>query len=525
MTGMQAIREALRRLARRTGESNPDVPPSVASPVRRFAIYPYLAGVCFPLAMWVQNLSEEPRLVDVGVIFAISCAVVLISDFSLRRLRWAAAPHSVLLTLVVVGFFAYGHASQWCADFGAMDRHVAPLWAILFLFLTSVCWHLRDSRFLDTTARFLRTTAGFLLALQLAGAARYASASWRESAEGRALPKTQSTHGSDDFGADADYPDIYYIILDAYARDDVLQELYHFDNSPFIEAIKAKGFYVVDQARANYAQTRLSLASSMDMNYLPAIAENADYDAHHPTFRRLRKSGAAVQCLRKKGYRYRYVGSRHYPSNDAADEEFYYGGTNGDFVLTFIATTALEIVRDALRIGDWFDDDWEFHEFQFDHIPHVPESTPSFTFAHVCSPHHPYLYDRNGRLPQVVHREESTPKDYLEQLRYLNQEVLQLVDEIDRVSQGKAVIILQADHGSDFQGMPTRPSATQLAERMSIFHAVKAPPEVQRRLYSTMTPVNTFRLVFAGLFGDTLPRLPDRSFYSSYDTPFRFVTY
>ena len=42
------------------------------------------------------------------------------------------------------------------------------------------------------------------------------------SADGLSLPKDQPP------------PDIYYIILDAYARDDSLLEDYGFDNSPFL---------------------------------------------------------------------------------------------------------------------------------------------------------------------------------------------------------------------------------------------------------------------------------------------------
>ena len=37
-------------------------------------------------------------------------------------------------------------------------------------------------------------------------------------------------------------PDVYYIILDAYSRDDVLQEDLGFDNSDFISNMKAMGF-------------------------------------------------------------------------------------------------------------------------------------------------------------------------------------------------------------------------------------------------------------------------------------------
>ena len=46
-------------------------------------------------------------------------------------------------------------------------------------------------------------------------------------------------------------PDIYYIILDGYARADILEELYNYDNSEFLEFLEQRGFFVADQGRAN----------------------------------------------------------------------------------------------------------------------------------------------------------------------------------------------------------------------------------------------------------------------------------
>ena len=42
--------------------------------------------------------------------------------------------------------------------------------------------------------------------------------------------------------------DIYVIIVDAYARADVLTQRYQFDNAPFLEALRARGFYVAEEA-------------------------------------------------------------------------------------------------------------------------------------------------------------------------------------------------------------------------------------------------------------------------------------
>ena len=63
-------------------------------------------------------------------------------------------------------------------------------------------------------------------------------------------------------------PDIYFIVLDGYARADVLSSLYNFDNSGFINFLTDKGFYVAKNSRSNYHRTQLSLASAINSEYL-----------------------------------------------------------------------------------------------------------------------------------------------------------------------------------------------------------------------------------------------------------------
>ena len=41
---------------------------------------------------------------------------------------------------------------------------------------------------------------------------------------------------------DASHPDVYYVILDGYARADALATHYGFDNEPFLSALRDRGF-------------------------------------------------------------------------------------------------------------------------------------------------------------------------------------------------------------------------------------------------------------------------------------------
>jgi len=62
-------------------------------------------------------------------------------------------------------------------------------------------------------------------------------------------------------------PDVYYIILDEYAREDVLMMI-GYDNSDFIDKLRDRDFYIANKSTSNYAWTCCSLPSSLNMSYV-----------------------------------------------------------------------------------------------------------------------------------------------------------------------------------------------------------------------------------------------------------------
>ena len=73
-------------------------------------------------------------------------------------------------------------------------------------------------------------------------------------------------------------PDIYYIILDGYARSDVMKDLFNFDNEPFLKRLEQKGFYIARRSTSNYCQTPLSLSSSLNAVYLDDLVKGLGAD-------------------------------------------------------------------------------------------------------------------------------------------------------------------------------------------------------------------------------------------------------
>jgi hypothetical protein len=71
-------------------------------------------------------------------------------------------------------------------------------------------------------------------------------------------------------------PDIYVIVLDSYARSDVLMDSFDYDNQPFTQALTKLGFVVPQCSMSNYAYTAFSMSSMFNMNYLDAFFPNLD---------------------------------------------------------------------------------------------------------------------------------------------------------------------------------------------------------------------------------------------------------
>jgi hypothetical protein len=88
--------------------------------------------------------------------------------------------------------------------------------------------------------------------------------------------------------ATGEAPHVFYVILDAYARHDVLAEHYGFDNTPFLEALRERGFYVAAGSESNYTMTSYSLTSSLNMSYIEDLREAARREGKRWSTRRLR---------------------------------------------------------------------------------------------------------------------------------------------------------------------------------------------------------------------------------------------
>ena len=491
--------------------------------------YPYLVALCFPLNLWLCNLSDAPSGRAVVATIVVTMLLTFLLSALARPFFQNRHARSMAVCLALICVFAYGLVFDPESWTGWRHRHFFVLWLPPFAMALGLLFRYRSVNFGRKLSGYFCTTAAILLLVQIVSAIPQFSAVQSE------LQQRLSPEQLDDWKianpgdpGQLPRPDIYYIIVDGYARKDSLERVLHFDNSEFISSLQERGFYVSDKAHSNYCHTHLSLPSSLSMQYLPV--ETANYEGNFVLdvreMHKWTKNCLVAQRLRRLGYRYRHAGSGFYfyRVDESADENLVYDKGSSDYLLEFVYTTAMGPVLGKASLLRFVFDYANFHEHQFKNIPRPKNnSAPLFTFAHICCPHPPYVFNRHGRRTDTRPNKNDAAA-YVEQLQYLNGRLLEMIDEIDRTSGNDAVIIIHADHGTWFWGYtPETPTRDQLFERMSILAAYRYPPEAEAELYSTITPVNSFRVLFNNLFGDSLPLLKDRALYSRGD--FQFTTY
>jgi hypothetical protein len=195
---------------------------------------------------------------------------------------------------------------------------------------------------------------------------------------------------------------------------------------------------------------------------------------------------------------------------------------------TTVAKAGLDAIRQSQESGEPASVDPQADHrdrilFVFDQLAQVPSlPSPKLVFVHVISPHPPMVFRADGSLISLGEFETTIESDmsgqkllaaYGDQVTYLNSRLLESVDAILAASRTPPIIIIQGDHGW---------ADRDHEDKMSILNAYNLPGEADNRLYPTITPVNSFRLVLDEYFGGSFEPLEDVSYFSDEIDTFEF---
>lgn len=502
------------------------------------AFHPFLLALYPPLALLANNISQmRPSEAWRAVVVFLAAGVVLY--VLLRLLLHNRQKAAMITSILFIALASYGQVYavlQTPAFFGGiLGRH--RILGPVYLVLTGLAvWGAMRSKMNPVTLTGLFNTISIAaLVIPLWQIGSYSLASYNSSVKNQSLLDQNGIHLT---AANNDRPDIYYIILDMYGRDDVLKSRYNFDNTEFLNQLEDLGFYVARCSTSNYDLTELSLASSLNMNYLDKlgsgfISGSTDRSALPP----LIQHSLTRKLLNGLGYSfinfatgYSFIEARDADQFLAPPEDRsgFFSPRLNPYESMLIKTTALDIISEiSSRLHQNITGDVALRqqhvtreEYLLQELPKLAEQPgQKFVYAHVLIPHPPFVFTKDGvdlHYPDSYESENRSPnpKEYAEgyknQLEYINAQMIPILKEIIANSKQPPIIILQGDHGVD-------------PKRSLELNAYYLPQNGASKLYPQITPVNSFRLIFDEYFGGSFNLLPDMNYFSIGQRPYDFT--
>ena len=524
------------------------------SGLKKYPFHPLALSIFPVLALLAANVSQV-LFADTVRTFAAALLMgaVLLLLFRLLTRDWHKA--AALASLALALFFSYGQLFSVLQGLRlgpvlvGRTAVLLPLWGLILVLCA--WWILRQRSPAEMTS-VLNIISLFLLVFPLYTVAGY----YVRAGLARNAQKTQpSLSFAGKFQGNP--PDVYYIILDMHGRSDVLQALYGYDDSWFIDALKQRGFYVASQSTSNYSSTLQSLSSSLNMEYINTLEQKyGPASTDREPLGLLIQNNAVMQAFRENGYRLGafqtddfytefHDADRYLKPSPAEVRKYLNARALDPFEAMLVRSTAFRILYDLdvlsseSAVKRTLETPYDQHRLTVLHtLEHLPDLSREpgawFVFAHIVSPHPPYIFGRTGE--KIAHdtpyslsapgRLDGGPrivKLYIDQLHYIDTQVLESIDRILARSETPPVIIIQGDHGPVSYFGEDEVRKGNMWEQHSILNAYYFPDGNYQALYPAITPVNSFRILLNTYFGGKYEMLPDENYFLPHARPYDFV--
>jgi hypothetical protein len=276
-----------------------------------FACLPAFMSAVYPLAVVIgTNIAVLP--ISTAIIardIALALGITGLLMWASRPLAPELVPRGIWVSSFTLLFCSYGVLAPLAASLGTVvntaSRKVAILYTLASIVIATLTVRPRTVRRRYPLA--LNVVAAVMLSLNVYAAGTVPrDGRWREAAAALTDPDTVRHSRA----PRAEARDIYYIVLDGLGRSDILRQYYGLNLDRFVEFLKNRGFFVAERAHSNYSQTYLSLASTLNMNYLDDLARVVGKDAEdRRPLEYLIRSNALMKFARDAGYEVIFIGS------------------------------------------------------------------------------------------------------------------------------------------------------------------------------------------------------------------------
>lgn len=508
---------------------------------RTVVLHPFLFAAYCVIGVYAQNVSQVPiswtfRALLILLFLTVGLYLILLWF-------WKDAQRAGFASTLFLAWLFMGHVYRLLSGWSPFWRTTVGGWIALLMIslpfgVLASGWIWKKIANKNTITNFLNVVSVVLIVVPLITIATVLP---RERSQIQTIRARQREAEIPVSASNRRAPDIYVIILDGYGRADFLQKTYGYDNSEFINFLKDQGFYVADRATSNYPQTELSLSSLLNFQYLDNYVSGFGDASGRGPLRELLQHTSFRRFLEKEGYRFVALPSAALFAQ-IRDADMYISLTPiniNEFEGLLISSSIVGVAVEAWGVNlpvQSYETHRQYVLFSLKTLKDVPKiAGPKFVFAHILSPHPPFIFDSSGNFVPPDYPYSSwdaslfpgSKEDYLigytDQMTFVNQKLQDAIDSILNSSARPPIIIMQGDHGPGAYYDMLKLNDSCLTERYSILNAYYFPDGDYELLYPEITPVNSLRVVLNQYFGANLELLADKNYFASWLSPYLFT--
>ena len=186
---------------------------------KEYIFHPFLLAIYPTLFLFTHNMAEVP-LKELAAPLIVAMTVVLLSWGLINTFSKNVRLSAMLVSVCLVFFFSYGHVNEYI-------KMIAIIWPGLLIILVYLLVKKREK--LHGITRFMNAISVIVIVISIIQAGMF---QLKKGAVSQNIGEAQTADALPVMNKEVESrPNILFIILDAYARADVLKEVYGYDNA------------------------------------------------------------------------------------------------------------------------------------------------------------------------------------------------------------------------------------------------------------------------------------------------------
>lgn len=515
-------------------------------------IHPFLVGIFPILIIYSQNIGRvEITELFLPVIIIVGLTIGLY--YFLKLILKNENKSAIIVTLILIMLFSYGHIYYLLSDVMidefdiGQNRYLIPAFGLVLGI--SIFFIIRARRVFDNATSILNVISIVFIIVAISNVALVGAeitscdkcSNQEFFYEARDFSDYFESHEFS-ISENQELPDVYYLILDEYARNDALIEYHDFSNHELTEFLEKKGFHIAKNSFANYPMSVQSIPAIMNMDYINFLADEIgtevrNYKPLNGKNYGLYPNNMVIKNFKEMDYKIITFNTfaLHLHENPLADKTFCHRDK-------FLLDNRLADVLARTSIFGYYIERWAEGELRqatlcaFENFGNAGNvfDEPVFVWAHVMLPHPPWIFGPNGEEitpgkpllitdnPEFRDSGWEPKRQYIQQVQFANKKTIEVVENILENNRN-AIIIIQGDHGTAWETNWMEPSKEDAWQRLRNFDAIYFPDKDKRDLLlDDRTLVNTFRTVFNAYYESNYELLENKMYWGWNAKPYYF---